>query len=145
MLQMVSNTKRLLLFAAVGLAMACAQTVTNPPIRPSRVQVIEPLLAQAGFKQVALDTPAMQQAIVGLTPRRFNSLERKGVLTYYFPDPQYCGCVYIGNLAAYEKYKQLHSQAISAQTPDQAQTDELLNSEVPIRGEWNPTGSMMFP
>jgi|GEM_PF-1187339 hypothetical protein len=149
MLQMLS-TKSLVLLAAMGLTTACAQNLTtppvaNPPVRPSRVQVLEPLLAQAGFKHVAIDTPAMQHAIAGLTPMRFNSLERKGVLTYYFPDSKFCNCVYIGDLAAYEKYKQLHQQASSSLTPNQTQTDQLLNSEVPVRGEWNPVGSMMFP
>jgi len=149
MLQMFCKTKSLVLLAAMGLATACAQTLTtppviNPPVRPSRVQMLEPMLAQAGFKQVPI-TPAMQQAIAGLTPLRFNSLERKGVLTYYFPDTKFCDCVYIGSLAAYERYKQLREQAPSAPTPDQAQIDQLLNSEVPVRGEWNPVGSMMFP
>jgi len=139
---MISRATLLVVFAAAGLA-ACTQATNNTAAElENRVEIIEPELVQAGFKLVALDTPQKQESVAALRPLHFNRLGRHQTIYYYFPDPQYCKCVYIGDALAYQTYKQIHSQNNELQ---QSAIDAQLNAEVPAPSPWNPEGSLTFP
>jgi hypothetical protein len=61
-------------------------------------------LAEAGF--VAMRTPEAMAAAQGKPAHKFISRTINGVKTYSWYDPASCGCVYRGNQAAYEKFRQ---------------------------------------
>ena len=61
-------------------------------------------LSQAGF--TAIRTPEAMAAAQGKPAHKFLQQTVNGVKTYYWYDPASCGCVYQGNQAAYEKFRQ---------------------------------------
>jgi hypothetical protein len=61
-------------------------------------------LAEAGF--VAIRTPEAMAAARGKPAHKFIWRTVDGVKTYSWYDPASCGCVYRGNQAAYEKFRQ---------------------------------------
>lgn len=98
----------------------------------------EEMLAAAGFRQVAADTPAKTEQLARFTPRRLHHYVGKdGKTRYWFSDPDYCRCAYIGNDAAFDKYQDLRIQARNArerteaaeQNYDAAQEAESIQDE----------------
>jgi hypothetical protein len=61
-------------------------------------------LAEAGF--VAMRTPEAMAAARGKPAHKFLWHTVDGIKTYYWYDPASCGCVYRGDQAAYEKFRQ---------------------------------------
>jgi hypothetical protein len=61
-------------------------------------------LAEAGF--VAMRTPEVMAAARGKPAHKFIWRMVGGTKTYYWYDPASCGCVYQGNQAAYDKFRQ---------------------------------------
>jgi hypothetical protein len=45
-----------------------------------------------------------------MTPLKIRYYEYKGKLHYWFADPDYCQCLYVGNAKAYQDYEQLRLQ-----------------------------------
>jgi hypothetical protein len=81
----------------------------------------ESLLSAAGFKMLPADTQdklAHAQSLPQLKVKYFTDPD--GTLHYWMADAQYCHCVYIGNEAAFQKFKQLQFQAQLAAEENQA-------------------------
>ncbi len=69
------------------------------------------MLSAAGFKMLPADTQdklAHAQSLPQLKVKYFTDPD--GTLHYWMADAQYCHCVYIGNEAAYQKFKQSSSR-----------------------------------
>ena len=65
--------------AVLALMQACQTTSTGQATQN------EALLAQSGFKTVAVTTPKQQQAVNGLTQGRVSAVKYNGKLYYVFP------------------------------------------------------------
>ncbi len=84
-----------LCFVVCGVAVAC-----NP------VQQKEDMLAAAGFSLVPANTPQRQASLSSLPPHKFVHRVRNGAVVFIYADPSVCGCLYVGNQAAYDHYRQ---------------------------------------
>ena len=72
----------------------------------------ESLLSAAGFRMLPAETPEKLAHVQSLPPLKVKYFtDPDGTLHYWMADAQYCHCVYVGNEAAYQKYKQMQFQA----------------------------------
>jgi len=110
------------------LAAGCAESHTE------RAQRLEPMLAQAGFRMVAANTPTRTQKLTDMVPLRMSYVSRNGKLSYWFADPYVCHCIYVGNEQNYhqfEQLKQLEQEERAQEVTDAAEQtkyDEFMNS-----------------
>jgi hypothetical protein len=86
----------LLFFAAFVAVSACASQVQNK----------EDMLAAAGFTLVPANTPQRQASLKALPPHKFVHQVRNNVVIFTYADPTICDCLYVGNQAAYDRYRQ---------------------------------------
>jgi hypothetical protein len=71
-----------------------------------RVREKEDMLAAAGFTQVPANTPQRQDSLASLPPHKFVRQVRGDKVTYSYADPTICGCLYVGDQAAYGRYRE---------------------------------------
>jgi hypothetical protein len=71
-----------------------------------RVTNKENLLAAAGFDAVPASTAERQKQMASLPPDHFLTKIKNDKLVYFFADPLVCNCIYIGDQAAYGRYRQ---------------------------------------
>ncbi len=102
-----------LVLAASAAAAGCA----------AQVQQKEDLLAAAGFTLVPADTPQRQASLASMPPHKFSRQVRNNAVIYTYADPTICDCLYVGNEAAYDRYRQevfaknlANEQAMTAET-----------------------------
>jgi hypothetical protein len=85
------------LFLAACVALTgCAAQVTQK----------EDLLAAAGFTLVPVNTPQRQASLATMPPHKFVHQVRNGAVIFTYADPTICHCLYVGNQAAYDRYRQ---------------------------------------
>ena len=108
----------LVLFAICVAASAC-----NP------VQNKEDMLAAAGFTLVPADTPQRQTSLRSLPPHKFVHRVRNGAVVFIYADPTICDCLYVGNQAAYDRYRQ---NVFAKNLADEQQVTAQINE-----GEWD--------
>ncbi len=105
--------------AAILLTLAgCAAFQPDPQVAADQK---ESLLSAAGFKMLPADTQdklAHAQSLPQLKVKYFTDTD--GAVRYWMADSQYCHCVYIGDEAAYQKFKQEQFQAQLAAEQNQA-------------------------
>jgi hypothetical protein len=106
--------------------------------RIKKAQKTEALLATSGFKSLPIDSPAKQKVIQGLTPLTFNQLAHHGKIHYWFADPYYCNCVYVGNELAYLRYKQAKMERKQEVNQVDYYADQENMVSGPMNSEWNP-------
>jgi hypothetical protein len=111
-----------ILGTCVALA-ACAQAVQNK----------EDMLAAAGFTLVPANTAQRQTALAALPPHKFVRQVRNGRVIYTYADPTICDCLYVGDQAAYGRYRQNVFQQNLAN--EQQMTAEMNQMD------WGPWGS----
>jgi hypothetical protein len=103
-------------------ASACANQVQNK----------EDMLAAAGFTLVPANTPQRQTALSTLPPHKFVHQVRNNAVVYTYADPTICDCLYVGNQAAYDRYRQnVFVQHIADEQQMTAQINEM---------NWGPWG-----
>ena len=88
----------LLTFAACVLLSGCVS-------QAQRVQNKEDMLAASGFTIDPANTPQREASLTSLPPHKFVRQEQGGKVTYIYADPTICGCLYVGNQAAYDHYR----------------------------------------
>jgi hypothetical protein len=94
---------------------------------------VEPLLEQAGFLRMAAETSAQRTELNSLKPLTISrSQDPKRGTRYWYADPYVCGCMYGGNEAAYDRYRDIRR---SAQATAQMKASNVLNEE-----EWGQVG-----
>ena len=93
----------------------------------SAAEEMEPLLEQAGFIRLPAQTPAQVSEMNSLKPLAISrSFDPKKGTRYWFADPYDCRCMYAGNEAAFERYRDsLRTQRVR----DQMRADNVLNQE----------------
>jgi hypothetical protein len=113
--------------------------------RIKRAQKTEPLLDASGFKSMPIDTPAKQKVIGGLTPLSFNQLAHHGKIRYWFADPYYCKCVYVGDGVAYARYKEAKKQRKAEHVEEANLIDQENMVDLPMDSEWDPVSAFGMP
>jgi hypothetical protein len=88
--------------ASLGLAILLSACMSQQ----QRVENKEDLLAAAGFVARPANTPERQAMLHRLPPDRFVQRARGNQFVYLFADPLVCNCLYVGDQAAYGRYRQ---------------------------------------
>jgi hypothetical protein len=70
----------------------------------------ENMLASSGFKSVTPTTPAQVASLRSLPPHKLTRTTHKGRTVWLYSDPTVCGCLYVGNQAAYDAYSKRQTQ-----------------------------------
>jgi hypothetical protein len=97
------------------------------------VQNKEDMLAAAGFTLVPANTPQRQTSLRSLPPHKFAHRVRNGAVVFIYADPTICDCLYVGNQAAYDHYRQ---NVFAKNLADEQQMTAQINDE----GEWDGWG-----
>lgn len=117
---------RLAEFAAVLAALAialggCSLMGLGMPTPQQRARDLEPMLSAAGFHMIPAETPAKMNHLKSLPPLKVNYYTgSEGQTRYWFADPQFCRCLYLGDEAAYQRYENLRVQARIAENEQEA-------------------------
>lgn len=102
----------------------------------TQVQNKEDMLAAAGFTLVPANTPQRQTALSTLPPHKFVQQVRNNTVVFTYADPTICDCLYVGNQAAYDRYKQnVFMQNIANEQQMTAQMNQMNQMEW---GPWGP-------
>jgi len=72
----------------------------------NQVQNKEDMLAAAGFTVVPANTPQRQASLTSLPAHKFVQQVRNNQVIFVYADPTICDCLYVGNQAAYDRYRQ---------------------------------------
>lgn len=98
----------------------------------SQVQNKEDMLAAAGFTVVPANTPQRQAALARMPPHKFVQQVHNGSVLFVYADPTICGCLYVGNQAAYDRYR---ANAFVQQITNEQERTAQMNSF-----DWGPRG-----
>jgi hypothetical protein len=113
------------LVAVASAAMLCGCFALRAGER-EHAQEVDPMLAAAGFKMNPTDTLEKSDHLKAISALKLKSHVKDGQPQYWLADPFYCNCVYVGDQAAYQRYKQLRAEA-DAQA--QIQHTEMIEEE----------------
>lgn len=72
--------------------------------RPAKVAATEQALTQAGFRRLDADQPDQIQIVEGLPSYAIHSYPSTSEVVFWYYDPRYCGCVYVGDENAFHRY-----------------------------------------
>src|SRR6476619_4470189 len=98
----------------------------------AQVQNKEDMLAAAGFTLVPANTPQRQTSLTALPPHKFVQQVRNNVVIFTYADPTICDCLYVGNQAAYDRYRRdVFAKNIANEQQMTAQINEM---------NWGPWG-----
>lgn len=111
---------------------------------------MEQMLAAAGFRQVPADTPGKTEQLARFTPLKLHHyIGKDGKTRFWYSDPEYCHCAYIGNDAAFDKYQDLQIQARNTREREEAaeqnydSTQEM--QDIQDESMMNPFGPVFAP
>ena len=90
--------KRVALVALIALS-SCAA------IQRSSVENKEDDFAAAGFNVLPLNSPVRQQMVATLPPNKVSRRFEGEHVSYLYPDPMVCHCLYVGSQAAWGRYQ----------------------------------------
>jgi hypothetical protein len=97
--------RRVAVAASVVVAMAgCAALRNSEAVETERV------LAAAGFEKKFADTLEKRAHLATLTQRKLVSHPDDGAVRYVYADATSCKCIYVGDEAAYQRYRTLAIQ-----------------------------------
>jgi hypothetical protein len=136
---MTKSGRVILICTALALA-ACAQAINNK----------EDLLLAAGFSYRPANTPQTAASLKALPKHRFVHQVRNGQSVWIYADPSICGCLYAGNDAAYQRYRQ---EVFQKQIADEETQAALANENAAIEqnaiafdwGVWGPWAPYYAP
>jgi hypothetical protein len=110
--------------------MTCAACIAMSACSP--VQQKEDLLAAAGFTVLPASTPQRQASLATAPPHQFVRRVHNNGFVYTYADPTICDCLYVGNQAAYDRYRQ---EVFEKNIAKENQTTALIEE-----GEWGGWG-----
>lgn len=122
--------------AALPVALLPALLLAACVSERERAQDTENLLAAAGFDAVPATTADRQQEMASLPPNQLLSRVQGDKLVYFYADPLVCNCLYIGNQAAYGRYR---AEMFQRQIVDQQRL--AAQSYENAAWNWGPWGS----
>lgn len=111
---MVFSPTRLVAAAVTSGALVLLAACQATPVQ--QAQGRGNMLVDAGFVARKADTPQRVALLKGLPPHRFVKQTVNGKVTYLFADPVACTCVYVGDPAAWQTYRNvLNAQQMISQ------------------------------
>jgi len=113
--------------AVIGLCIGLSACVTQ------RVEHREDMLAAAGFTLVPANTPQRQASLKALPPHKFVRQLHGDTVMYVYADPTICDCLYMGDQAAYGRYRE--NVFLSHIAEEQQMTAEM-NQNAMVWGPW---------
>jgi hypothetical protein len=116
------------ILAVLGLGAALLACAYKPESKAN-------LLADSGFKQLPLQTPAQIERFRSLPPHRLSKTTFKGRSVWVYPDRNVCGCLYIGTQVAYDAYIKKATQQMIDTRVNQMYDNNDSNP-------YNPTATM---
>src|ERR1700754_4052139 len=109
-----------LLPAFVLLLGATLLVALEPPSKPF-LDKNSFFLSSAGFRVQLADDEAGRKALRALPPHRFVMHQIGDQVRYFYAEPKYCNCIFVGTPAAYEAYRDMLRQPL--QQPDDVAPD----------------------
>ncbi|HVO23267.1 MAG TPA: hypothetical protein VMW56_06525 [Candidatus Margulisiibacteriota bacterium] len=104
-----------------------------------RAAQVEPMLAAAGFRMLAADTPEKAAHLHKLPPLKLTPRKHNGQVQYAYADPFACHCLYVGNEQAYQQYQRL---ALDNKIADEERQAAMMNqtaaTEMDAVDFWGP-------
>jgi hypothetical protein len=97
-----------------------------------QVQNKEDMLSAAGFTLVPANTPQRQASLSRLPPHKFAHQVRNNRVIFVYADPTICDCLYVGDQAAYDRYRaNVFAKNIANEQEMTAQMNQM---------DWGPWG-----
>ncbi len=100
-----------------------------------RTENREDLLAAAGFTVQPANTPARVASLRRLPPNKVVQRTRGGTMRYLYADPLVCGCLYVGDQAAFGRYRQ---EVLQRQLANEQAMTAQMNQMDWDDGPWGP-------
>jgi len=134
-----------LAWLTVLLAVLCGCTPLNPTSAPSsqqtareRAQELESMLDTAGFMPLTALSAEQKSRLRALPPMQLGYYsDQQGTTNYWLADPDYCGCLFQGDEAAYERFRVLQKDNQTAENDRQALQAQRYQQPF---GPWGPAG-----
>ncbi len=116
----------------------------SPTETPQEVaQEIEPMLETAGFESLPASTPEQKSRLETLPAMKLGYyVDQHGVTNYWLADPAYCGCLFHGDQAAYDRFELLKKDNQTAKNDRQALEARRYQQAF---GPWGPPGGGFGP
>lgn len=95
----------------------------------------EDLLSAAGFNVLPANTPERVASLRSLPPNKVVQRQRGGSVGYVYADPLVCACLYVGDQAAYGRYRQ---EVFQRQLANEQAMTAQMNQNAWDEGPWGP-------
>lgn len=96
------------------------------------------MLDTAGFQSLPASSPKQKNRLRALPSMKLGYyLDQRGAANYWVADPDYCGCLFHGDEAAYERFQLLQKDNQTAQNDRQALQAQRYQQPF---GPWGPPG-----
>ena len=115
--------------ASLAACLAVAACATPQQRAESR----ENLLTAAGFTARPADTPERVASLHSLPANKVVQHTRGGTIGYVYADPVACGCLYVGDQAAFERYRQ---EVLQRQLANEREMTAQMNMDQWDEGPW---------
>ncbi len=125
--------KFLAVIAAAGTTLVVGACANSAAVIGQR----EDMLAAAGFSLRPADTPERVASLKSLPPHKFVSQIRHGTVTYVYADPTICGCLYVGDQAAYGRYQRM---AFTKKIAEEREMTAQMNETAAMNWNFRPWG-----
>lgn len=100
-----------------------------------RTENRENLLAAAGFTVRPANTPERIASLRNLPPNKVVQRTRGDTVRYLYADPLVCACLYVGDQAAYGRYRQ---EVFQRRLADEQAMTAQMNQTAWDDGPWGP-------
>ena len=100
-----------------------------------RAESRENLLTAAGFTAQPANTPERVTSLHTLPANKVVQHTRGGMVRYVYADPLVCGCLYVGDQAAYGRYQQ---EVFQRRLANQQEMTAQMNQMGWDDGPWGP-------
>ena len=124
---------RITILSAASLATCLAFSACSTP--QDRAERHEDLLAAAGFTVRPSNTPERVASLQQLPPNKVVMRAHGGDVRYVYADPIVCNCLYVGDQAAYGRYRQ---EILARHLANQEQATARMNEDSWNEGPWGP-------
>lgn len=93
----------------------------EPKTPQQKAQDIEPMLQAAGFQPLTATTADQKSRLKALPALKLDYyVDKNGAANYWLADPDFCGCLFHGNEADYQRYENIKLQNEVAERDRQA-------------------------
>jgi hypothetical protein len=98
------------------------------------------MLDTAGFQSLLASNPEQKNRLKALPAMKLGYyLDQHGAANYWLADPDYCGCLFHGDEAAYQRYQLLQKDNQTAENDRRALLAQRYQQQPPL-GLWAPPG-----